>query len=107
MRTGTHGTAQTGKTALLTGDLVQVVAHLPQRLLATRDRALALVAYTEACVARSWPRLKFGIRLLTPDATASIRRSKGDQEGLNAAPSVSPINRRVKTNNLIGVESNC
>ena len=40
-----HGTAQQGKTALLTADCVQLVAHLPQGLLGTRDRALALVGY--------------------------------------------------------------
>ncbi|MBO0912738.1 MAG: hypothetical protein J2P13_13185, partial [Acidobacteria bacterium] len=41
----THGTAQHGKTALLTADLVQIVAHVPTSLLGTRDRALALVGY--------------------------------------------------------------
>ena len=81
-RTDTHGTAQTGKTALLTGDLVQVVAHVPQRLLAARDRALALVGYAGG-LRRSEPAAPHvrDLKLLTPDATASIRRSKGDQEG--------------------------
>ena len=41
-------TAQPGKTALLTADLVQVLAHLPPGLARVRDRALLLLGYTGA-----------------------------------------------------------
>ena len=44
----TLGTAQPGKTALLTADLVQVLAHLPPGLAGVRDRALLLLGYTGA-----------------------------------------------------------
>ncbi len=51
----TLGTAQPGKTPLLTADLVQVLAHLPPGLAGLRDRALLLPATPEACAGRSWP----------------------------------------------------
>jgi site-specific recombinase XerD len=42
----TLGTAQPGKTPLLTADLVQVLVHLPAGLAGLRDRALLLTGYT-------------------------------------------------------------
>ncbi len=44
----TLGTAQRGKTPLLTADLLQVLAHLAPHLAGTRDRALLLVGYAGA-----------------------------------------------------------
>ena len=78
----TLGTAQPGKTPLLTADLIQVLAHLPAGRNGVRDRALLLVGYTGG-LRRS------ELAALTVDdlawkdegAVLTLRRSKTDQEG--------------------------
>ena len=76
----TLGTAQPGKTPLLTADLVQVLAHLPPGLFGLRDRALILLGYTGG-LRRS--ELAAGtledLEWVAEGAVLTLRRSKTDQ----------------------------
>ncbi len=78
----TLGTAQPGKTPLLTADLIQVLAHLPGDLSGARDRALLLAGYTGG-LRRSELAAAAVEDLLWKDegAVLTLRRSKTDQEG--------------------------
>ena len=78
----TLGTAQPGKTLLLTADLIQVLAHLPGDLSGTRDRALLLAGYTGG-LRRSELAAAAVEDLAWKDegAVLTLRRSKTDQEG--------------------------
>lgn len=78
----THGTAQAGKAALLTGDLRRLLAVIPDSLLGKRDAALLLLGFAGAF------RRSELVSLDIPDAEFSedglkvtLRRSKTDQEG--------------------------
>jgi integrase len=77
-----HGTAQTGKTPVLTADLRLMVAALPESRLGVRDRALLLLGFAGAF------RRSELVGLDVTDVTVSrdglvirLRRSKTDQEG--------------------------
>jgi integrase len=77
-----HGTAQHGKSPVLTADLRLMVAALPDSLLGVRDRALLLVGFAGAF------RRSELVALDVRDVTVSrdglvilLRRSKTDQEG--------------------------
>ena len=78
----TLGTAQPGKTPLLTADLVQVLAHLPAGLAGLRDRALLLTGYTGGLrrseLAASAVQ---DLQWVEQGAVLTLRRSKTDQEG--------------------------
>jgi integrase len=78
----TLGTAQPGKTPLLTADLVQVLAHLPANLSGVRDRALLLTGYTgglrrSELAASTVEDLEW----VEEGAVLNLKRSKTDQEG--------------------------
>ena len=78
----TLGTAQPGKTPLLTADLVQVLAHLPPGRSGVRDRALLLVGYTGGL--RRSELAAFTVEDLAwkdEGAVLTLRRSKTDQGG--------------------------
>ena len=78
----TLGTAQKGKTPLLTADLLQVLAHLPPDLAGTRDRALLLVGYAGALRRSELAVLEVeDIALVEEGAVLTLRRSKTDQGG--------------------------
>jgi site-specific recombinase XerD len=78
----TKGTAQTGKAPLLTPELKQLVAALPEGKLGLRDRALLLLGFAGAfrrseLVALDVADLQFG----RDGLTVTLRKSKTDQEG--------------------------
>ena len=76
------GTAQKGKTPLLTADLLQVLAHLPPDLAGTRDRALLLVGYAGALRRSELAGLDLeDVAWVDEGAVLRLRRSKTDQEG--------------------------
>ena len=78
----THGVAQTGKRALLTADLQQLLAHLPKGLLGSRDRALLLTGYAGGLRRSELAALELrDLEFTNQGATLTIRRSKADQEG--------------------------
>lgn len=78
----TLGTAQPGKTPILTADLVQVLANLPSGLSGIRNRALLLVGYTGG-LRRSEMATLTVEHLAWKDegAVLTLRRSKTDQGG--------------------------
>ncbi|MGI4831627.1 MAG: site-specific integrase [Janthinobacterium lividum] len=78
----TLGTAQPGKTPLLTADLIQVLAHLPAGLSGVRDRALLLVGYTGGLRRSELAALTAeDLEWKEEGAILTLRRSKTDQEG--------------------------
>ena len=78
----TLGTAQPGKTPLLTADLIQVLAHLPSGLAGLRDRALLLVGYTGGLRRSELAALTVDDLAWVPEgAVLTLRRSKTDQAG--------------------------
>ena len=78
----TLGTAQPGKTPLLTADLIQVLAHLPAGLSGVRDRALLLAGYTGGLRRSELAALTVeDIAWKDEGAVLTLRRSKTDQEG--------------------------
>ena len=78
----TLGTAQPGKTPLLTADLIQVLAHLPPGLGGVRDRALLLTGYTGGLRRSELAALAVeDLAWKDEGAVLTLRRSKTDQEG--------------------------
>ena len=78
----TLGTAQPGKTPLLTADLIQVLAHLPPGLSGVRDRALLLAGYTGGLRRSELAALTVeDLAWKDEGAVFTLRRSKTDQEG--------------------------
>jgi integrase len=78
----TLGTAQPGKTPLLTADLVQVLAHLPATLPGIRDRALLLTGYTGGLRRSELAASAIeDLEWVEEGAVLNLRRSKTDQEG--------------------------
>ncbi len=78
----TLGTAQPGKSPLLTADLIQVLAHLPSCLAGVRDRALLLVGYTGGLRRSELAALTVDDLAWVPEgAVLTLRRSKTDQAG--------------------------
>ena len=78
----TLGTAQPGKTPLLTADLIQVLAHLPAGLAGVRDRALLLVGYTGGLRRSELAAFTVDDLAWVPEgAVLTLRRSKTDQAG--------------------------
>ena len=78
----TLGTAQPGKTALLTADLVQVLAHLPPGLAGVRDRALLLLGYTGALRRSELAASTLeDLAWVAEGAVLNLPWSKTDQEG--------------------------
>jgi site-specific recombinase XerD len=78
----TLGTAQPGKTPLLTADLVQVLVHLPAGLAGLRDRALLLTGYTGGLRRSELAASAVeDLQWVEQGAVLTLRRSKTDQEG--------------------------
>ena len=78
----TLGTAQPGKTPLLTADLIQALAHLPSSLAGTRDRALLLTGYTGGLRRSELAAFTVDDLAWVPEgAVLTLRRSKTDQAG--------------------------
>ncbi len=78
----TLGTAQPGKTPLLTADLVQVLAHLPPGLSGLRDRALLLTGYTGGLRRSELAASNLeDVEWVAEGAVLTLRRSKTDQVG--------------------------
>ena len=78
----TLGTAQPGKTPLLTADLIQVLAHLPSGLAGVRDRALLLLGYTGGLRRSELATFTVEDVAWVPEgAVLTLRRSKTDQAG--------------------------
>ncbi len=78
----TLGTAQPGKTALLTADLVQVLAHLPPGVAGIRDRALLLLGYTGALRRSELAASTLeDLAWVAEGAVLNLPWSKTDQEG--------------------------
>ncbi len=78
----TLGTAQPGKTPLLTADLIKVLAYLPDSLSGKRDRALLLVGYTGGLRRSELATLAVeDLAWVSEGAVLTLRRSKTDQEG--------------------------
>ena len=78
----TLGTAQPGKTPLLTADLIKVLAHTPDLLSGIRDRALLLVGYTGGLRRSELAAAAVeDLAWVSEGAVLTLRRSKTDQEG--------------------------
>ena len=78
----TLGTAQPGKTPLLTADLIQVLAHLSPGLSGLRDRALLLTGYTGGLRRSELAALSLeDLDWKNEGAVLTLRRSKTDQGG--------------------------
>ena len=78
----TNGTAQTGKTALLTDDIRSMVMTLPVTLLGRRDACLILLGFSSAMRRSELVALDVADVTETNDGLiATVRRSKTDQEG--------------------------
>lgn len=78
-----HGTAQHGKTAILTPDLLRVLAMLPANLSGQRDRALLLIGYAGAFLRSELAALNVESLRWEPEGlTVHIARSKRDQDEL-------------------------
>jgi integrase len=78
----THGTSQPGKRALLTADLLQVLAHLGSGLLGCRDRALLLIGFSGGLRRSELAALDLeDVAWVEEGAVLTLRRSKTDQQG--------------------------
>jgi len=78
----THGTAQPGKRALLTTDLLQIIAHLDSGLLGCRDRALLLTGFSGGLRRSELAALDLeDVAWVEEGAVLTLRRSKTDQQG--------------------------
>ncbi len=78
----TLGTAQPGKTPLLTADVVKVLAHVPAGNMGKRDRALLLIGYTGGLRRSELAASKLeDVEWVEQGAVLTLRRSKTDQEG--------------------------
>lgn len=76
------GTAQLGKSALLTDDIKALVAALPVSLAGARDKALVLVGFAGAFRRGELVALDTtDVEITREGAIVTIRRSKTDQEG--------------------------
>jgi len=76
------GVHQEGKSAVLTADLVAMLAHLPDNLLGIRDRALLLMGFAGAFRRSELVGLDVqDLEFTSEGLKALIRRSKTDQEG--------------------------
>lgn len=77
-----HGAPPRQKRALLTADLLQVLAHLDGGLLGVRDRALLLVGFAGAFRRSELAALRFEDLAWEPEGVViTLERSKTDQEG--------------------------
>lgn len=78
----TLGTAQTGKSALLTEDIRAMVEALPDTLRGLRDVALLLVGFSSACRRSELAALTVDdLSWVEEGLRITLRRSKTDQEG--------------------------
>jgi integrase len=78
----TLGTAQQGKAPILTADVAAMLAHLPDRLIGVRDRALLLIGFAGAFRRSELVALDTGdIEFREDGVKVTIRKSKTDQEG--------------------------
>jgi site-specific recombinase XerD len=78
----TIGVAQVGKAPLLTDDIKQLVAALPDSPAGLRDRALLLIGFTGAFRRSELVALNTNdVQLVAEGAIVTIRRGKTDQEG--------------------------
>ena len=76
------GTAQSGKTPLLSGDIRKIIAACPQSLLGSRDRALVLVGFASACRCSKLARIDCVYLTFSDHGVVfDLRKSKTDQEG--------------------------
>ncbi len=73
------GTAQPGKTSLLTADLIQVLAHLPAGLAGVRDRDCCWSAIPGATPLRARSLHNDDLAWVPEGAVLTLRRSKTDQ----------------------------
>ena len=77
-----HGTAQPGKSPLVTADLQKLLAHTGRGALGDRDKALLLVGYCGAFRRSELAALEVRDLTWSDDGVAILlRRSKTDQEG--------------------------
>jgi site-specific recombinase XerD len=78
----TLGTAQLGKAPILTADVAAMLAHIPDRLIGLRDRALLLVGFAGAFRRSELVALDVrDIEFREDGLKVTIRKSKTDQEG--------------------------
>ena len=78
----TLGTAQVGKSAILTDDLRKMIAALPDTLRGLRDVALLLVGFASACRRSELAALTVeDLAWVEEGLRITLRRSKTDQEG--------------------------
>lgn len=78
----TLGVAQTGKSPVLTADVAAMLAHVPDKLLGVRDRALLLIGFAGAFRRSELVALDVeDIEFREDGLKVTIRRSKTDQEG--------------------------
>jgi integrase len=78
----TLGVAQAGKAPILTADVAAMVAHLPDKLLGVRDRALLLIGFAGAFRRSELVALDIeDIEFREDGLKVTIRKSKTDQEG--------------------------
>jgi len=78
----TIGTAQKGKSPLLTLDLRKILVHLPDGVRGLRDRALLLVGFAGAFRRSELAALDIDQVRFTPDGLViRLQRSKTNQEG--------------------------
>jgi integrase len=109
------GTAQTGKRPILTEDLRQMVSALrPDRILDTRDRALALLGFAGAFRRSELVALNVEDLELNRDGLIlDIRRSKTDQEGQGrqvgiphgSSPNTCPVRALMAWLDVLGSDS--
>lgn len=80
-----HGSAQEGKAALLTQDILAMVATCDEDLAGLRDRALILLGFAGAFRRGELVALRVGDLTFTSSGLViAVRRSKTDQEGQGA-----------------------
>jgi site-specific recombinase XerD len=78
----TLGVAQEGKAPILTADVAAMIAHLPDRLIGVRDRALLLTGFAGAFRRSELVALDLrDIEFREDGLKVTIRKSKTDQEG--------------------------
>jgi integrase len=101
----THGTAQVGKSALLTDDLRGLVARLPEGAAGTRDRAMLLLGFAGAFRRSELVGLDVAdLELRSEGLVVTLRRSKTDQEGAGQTVGI-PFGRNPETCPVLAVRA--